>query len=276
MSANRIFFLTVISILILALLACSPAPNPGSAPTQPPAATEAVPALATETQIVSEAPTDTAVPAPEAHACDNPYMPIVPGATWNYKLTGPLSDTFTHSIVSVESSSFVEQDVFAAGVTRQGTWNCENGNLIALDPPSGASANVNTENNVSVDFETKDLSGVTIPAAISAGDTWSQALTLEGTQTINGTAFPASNQLTSDCEAIGIESVTVEAGTFDAMRVECQTNMNISITMGDAPIQSTLDLTGTSWYAEGVGLVKTLTTGMGFDSTTELVSYNIP
>ena len=276
MSTNRMIFLPVMNILVFSLLACSPAANPGSAPTQPPAATENVPPLATETQLVSEAPTETAVPAPQVHACDNPYMPVVPGATWNYRLTGPLADTFTHSIVSVESSSFVEQDVFAAGVTRQGTWNCENGNLIALDPPSGASANVNTENNVSVDFETKDLSGVTIPAAINAGDSWSQSLTLEGTQTINGTSFPAGNQLTSDCKAIGIESVTVEAGTFDAMRVECQTTMNISIAMGDVPIQSTLDLTGTNWYAEGVGLIKTLTTGMGFDSTTELVAYNIP
>ena len=203
-------------------------------------------------------------------------MPIVAGAAWNYKLTGPISDTFTHSILSMESDSFVEQDVFNTGVTRQGTWNCDNGNLIALNPPSGASANVSAGNNVSVDFETKDLRGVTLPATIQAGDTWSQSLTLEGTQTINGTAFPASNQVTNDCKATGVESVTVEAGTFDAMRVECQTAMNISITMGDAPVQSTINVTGTSWYVQGVGLVKTATTGMGLDSTTELVSYNIP
>jgi hypothetical protein len=46
--------------------------------------------------------------------------------------------------------------------------------------------------------------------------------------------------------------------------------------MGDAPVQTTLNVTGTNWYVTGIGLVKTLTTGMGFDSTTELVSYNIP
>jgi hypothetical protein len=272
MSTNRIIFVIVICVATFSLLACSP----GSTSTQPPEATGNIPPLATETQAISEVPTDTPVPAPVAHACANLYMPIVPGATWNYKLIGPISDTFTHTILSMESNSFVEQDIFATGVTRQGTWNCEDGNMIALDPPSGASANVSTENNVSVDFETKDLSGVTIPATINAGDTWSQSLTLEGTQTINGTAFPASNQLTSDCKAIGIESVTVEAGTFNAMRVECQTTMNISISMGDTPIQSTLNLTGTNWYVENIGLVKTLTTGMGFDSTTELVSYNIP
>jgi hypothetical protein len=274
MSPNRIFGQIVMIVIVLTMAACSPAPQATSPATQPPQATLDVPTPTAEFQAPTEAPTN--VPEPSAHACNNPYLPIVVGATWKYKLTGPLPDTFTHSILSVEDSSFVEQDVFDTGVTRQGTWNCENGNLIALDPPGGASANVSTENNVSVDFETKDLSGVTIPATINAGDTWSQSLTLEGTQTINGVSFPASNQLTSDCTAMGVESVTVEAGTFDAMRVECQTTMNISITMGDAPVQSTLNLTGTNWYVETIGLVKTLTTGMGFDSTTELVSYNIP
>ena len=274
MSPNRMLFLMTICMIVISVAACSPAAPVTSPTAQSPEATAEVPAPTTEVPTATEAP--TSVPEPSVHACTNPYMPIVVGATWNYKLTGPLPDTFTHSILSVDESSFVEQDVFAAGVTRQGTWNCENGSLIALDPPSGASANVNTENNVSVDFETKDLSGVTIPAAINAGDTWSQSLTLEGTQTINGTSFPASNQLTSDCKAIGMESVTVEAGTFDAMRVECQTTMNLSLSMGDVPIQNTLNLTGTNWYAEGVGLVKTLTTGLGFDSTTELISYTIP
>ena len=274
MTSHRILGLFLTILFVLAMAACSTAPEATSASTQLPQATAEMPTATTEIRVATEAP--TTAPEPSAHACNNPYMPVVVGATWNYKLTGPTSDTFTHSILSVEESSFVEQDVFDVGVTRQGTWNCENGNLIALDPPSGASANIDTENNVSVDFETKDLSGVTIPATINAGDTWSQSLTLEGTQTINDVSFPASNQLTSDCTAIGVESVTVEAGTFDAMRVECQTTMNLSLSMGDIPIQSTLNLTGTNWYVENVGLVKTLTTGMGLDSTTELVSYNIP
>ena len=276
MNTNRIL-LILASAMVFSLIACSPAPAAVSPTAQAPQATSDLPTPTGAPQI-TEAPTNTAipVPAPVGHACDNPYLPIVVGATWKYKLTGPIPDTFTHTILSVEENSFVEQDVFDAGVTRQGTWNCENGNLIALDPPSGGSANVSTENDVSVNFETKDQSGVTLPATINPGDTWSQSLTLEGTQTINGISFPASNQLSSDCNAIGIESVTVEAGTFDALRVECQTTMDLSLSMGDAPINTTLNLVGTNWYVQGVGLVKTLTTGMGLDSTTELVSYNIP
>ena len=275
MLQNRVFFLIASNIVLLSLMACSPSAAEVSTATQPAVATPNS-ATSTDGPQPTAAPTETPAAAPAAHACDNPYLPIVQGATWEYKLTGPISDTFTHTILSVDEDSFVEQDVFATGVTRQAEWQCEHGDLIALNPPGGSSANISTENNVSVDFETTNLSGVTLPGTINPGDTWSQALTLEGTQTIDGTSFPASNQTTSDCEAIGMESVTVEAGTFQTLRVECQNTMDLSLDMGAAPIQSTLNLTGTNWYVEGIGLVKTVTTGMGLDSTTELVSYSIP
>ena len=93
------------------------------------------------------------------------------GATWDYKITGPVSDTFTHTILSVESDGFTEQDQFGTGVTRQGKWQCDDGNLIALNPSGGSSASVSTE-GVSVDFETTAQGGVTLPASLTAGDTW--------------------------------------------------------------------------------------------------------
>lgn len=265
------------AVLLLVVAACSGgnANTPSSRATQAPPGTVNEP---TSAPVATEAPTEvppTEIPTETASACDNPYMPVVLGATWDYKLTGPVPDTYTHSIVSVESDSFTEQDVFGVGVTRQGQWKCENGDLIALNPPSGSSGTVEAD-NVKVDFQTKDLSGVTLPGTINAGDTWSQSITLEGTETINGTEFPASNKVTSNCKAIGVESVTVEAGTFDAMRVECQNTMEVSLKLTDVPMQTTINLTGISWYVENIGMVKNSTTGSGLDSTTELVSYNIP
>jgi hypothetical protein len=223
----------------------------------------------------TEAPTTAPTEAATAGACANPYLPVIVGATWNYKLTGPTSDTYEHTILSVESDGFTEQDVFGVGVTRKGKWTCDNGNLIALNPPSGDSGTVQAQ-NVQVNLETKEHSGVTLPATINANDTWSQTLTLEGTETINGTELPARNEFSNNCTAHGIESVTVEAGTFDAMRVECKTVMNLSITMGGQDTAATFNLTGTSWYTEGIGMVKNVTTGMGLDNTTELISYDIP
>ncbi len=253
-------------ILTLAMLAC----NLGKAPS----ATQ-VPQTNTNqsTPQATEAP--TTAPAQTVSACDNPYLPVIVGATWNYKLTGPVPDTYTHTILSVASDSFSEQDVFGVGVTRKGNWHCDSGNLTALNPPSGSSGTVDSK-NIQVDLQTKDFSGVTLPVKINAGDAWSQSLDLEGTETINGTASPASNKLKMDCKASGVESVTVTAGTFNAMRLDCTTETHITVQMANNPVDITLTITNTNWYAENVGLVKSLTTGLGFESTVELLSYNIP
>ena len=273
MNINKTSYLIAGSVLVLSILACNlgkvPIPSGTTSPEVSP--NESTPAI--ENTPVTEAPTDNQ--SGSSGACTNPYLPVITGATWNYKLTGPIPDTFTRSIISVEAGGFTDQDVFGTGVTRQGKWNCDNGDLIALDPSNGGSASINSE-NVSVEFQTTELSGVTFPATVNAGDTWTQTTTLEGTEVINGTQIPAKNEFTNTCKAIGVESVTVEAGTFDAMKVECQTVMNITITMQDNPIQTSLTLNGTNWYVENIGLVKTVSTGEGFDSTIELISYNIP
>jgi len=274
MNIYKLTYWLATGVLVLFVSACgsgnaaNPTPEESPDMSAPTAESTAIPATETATTI----PT---TPPESAGACENPYSPVIEGATWNYNLTGPIPDTFTHTVLSVESDGFTEQDQFGTGVTRQGKWQCENGDLIALNS-AGNSANVSAE-GVSVDFETTELSGVTLPAAINPGDTWSQSLTLEGTQTIGGTSYPASNRLTSNCTAIGIESVTVQAGTFDAMRVECQTDMNISIALDpNNPISTPLSLTNVYWYAENIGMVKNTTTSPGINSTIELLSYNIP
>ncbi|GAB4570556.1 MAG: hypothetical protein Fur0017_17380 [Anaerolineales bacterium] len=206
--------------------------------------------------------------------CANLYLPVIAGATWNYSVTGPTSDTFTRSITSANANGFADQDVYASGVTRQAEWNCKDGNLISLSP-GGNAANV-TASEVSTELQTTAFLGVTLPATINPGDSWTQSHVLEGTQTIGGESFPLSSNVNSNCTAAGIESITVPAGTFDAMRVDCQMSMDVTISMPELPVSSSLSLSGTTWYAEGVGMVKTSATGGGMDSVTELTSYNIP
>lgn len=257
-------FRLALGMMVASILACNIGAPGTPEPEDPVTTGNTPPAVA--------APTD---PPSSDTNCTNPYLPVVVGATWEYNLTGPIPDTYTHSIVSATESGFIEQDVFASGVTRQAEWKCEDGNIIALNAPGGGNASVSAE-GVEVEFETKQISGVTLPAIINPGDTWSQSLVLEGTQTINGTSYPAGNSLTSDCTAVGLESVTVPAGTFDAMRMDCTTTMNLSMTMDGNEIKNTIVLKGSNWYAPNVGLVRQASTGSGLDSTIELLSFNIP
>lgn len=264
MKPDKPHSLFAITAVIASMLACSLG---SGAPTEP-----AFPDETSQAPILNTPPVTS---APAAGGCANPYLPVIVGASWTYQLTASTPDTYTHTILSADEDGFTEQDAFASGVTRQADWKCDNGNLIALNAAGGNSATVSAE-GVQTDFETTALEGVTIPASINPGDTWSQSLTMEGTETINGSVIPAKNQLTSACTAVGMESVTVPAGTFDAMRVDCTTQMNITMTMNGVEVPSNISLSGTNWFAPQVGLVKSSSTGSGLDSISELVTYRLP
>jgi hypothetical protein len=233
---------------------------------------------------LGKSPADTSAPgSPAAEtsgnnssgACANPYFPIIVGASWDYKITGPFPETYTESILSVDEKGFSEQSVFGKGAKREGKWSCANGDLTALDPTSGGSASVDVK-SVSAEFQTQDVSGVTIPGKINPGDTWNQSVTLTGTETIGGQQIPATNKFTNACKAAALESVTVQAGTFDAVRVECQTDMEITFTLAGNPTTTPVKIISTIWYAKNIGMVKTTATGFGADTVTELTSYKIP
>jgi hypothetical protein len=226
-------------------------------------------------QATQELPTVEFVAPTPVPACFNTYLPVRTGASWNYRVTGFVNDTFTRSITAVTENAFADQDVFSSGVARKVQWRCENGNLTALNPPSGASASINEE-GVWVDFQTTELTGVTIPASLIPAAAWTQAITIEGTQAIYQVNYKARNKITSNCTAIGIEPVTVSAGSFEAMKVECRITMEIKLTIEDKPNENTLNLVVTNWYAANVGMIKSVTTGESMDATVELLSYSIP
>jgi hypothetical protein len=208
--------------------------------------------------------------------CGNPLLPVVAGATWNYQMTGSVPASFTRTITEVNGGSFTDQDIFDSGVTRTEKWNCEAGNLIALDPVGSTSASVETSNLTS-NFQTSALTGVTLPASVTASDSWSQAISMTGTMITSGVSADSTSDTNINCTAIGTESVTVPAGTFDAMKVSCQDSLTISVTTFGVTITPiTLNFTTDSWYAPGIGWIQSLTSGEGMNSTIVLVSYSIP
>lgn len=228
-----------------------------------------------QVQATQELPTAEIIAPTPIPACFNTYLPVRTGASWNYRVTGFVNDTFTRTITTVTENAFADQDVFSSGVARKVQWRCDSGNLTALNPPSGASASINEE-GVWVEFQTTELTGVTIPASLIPAAAWTQAITIEGTQAIYQINYKARNKITSNCTAIGNETVTVGAGSFEAMKVECRITMDINLTIEDKPNQTTLNLVVTNWYAANVGMIKSVTTGEGMDATVELLSYSIP
>ncbi|MCX7791116.1 MAG: hypothetical protein N2378_10795 [Chloroflexaceae bacterium] len=216
-------------------------------------------------------PTATEAPAASsAGACQNPYYPVVQGASWQYQLSGVSNDTFTRAITAVRADGFDDQDTFGVGTIRTGNWACREGNLIALTPSGGPTV---AAAGAQFDFTVDSNEGITFPADPQPGQTWSQSIVYRGRQTTGGASIESRNVLETSCKAGNVETVTVPAGEFQALRVECSTN--IDIYFSDA-LALTFNSTGVAWHAPGVGIVKSSgTTDMGATETV-LLTYSIP
>ena len=208
-------------------------------------------------------------------SCANPLYPVLAGANWTYQLTGTTNATLNRRINTVSADGFEDQDSFDSGPVRTGKWNCAAGALTALDPVGDLTATVQNGAQMS-SFGTTTNEGVSLPAGIAAGTTWTQTVSITGTVTLNGKSDDADNNTSLSCTADGMDHVVVPAGAFDAMKVTCQNSVQITITTDLATIPvPPIEFTSENWYAPNVGLVKSVASG-GISTTTLLLSYSIP
>lgn len=221
-------------------------------------------------------PTPTLPPPPGGFgnaACENPYLPVRVGATWDYRLSQETTDTFTRSIIEVSADGFVDQDEFSGGGVRQGRWQCEDGNLIYLTPGAVAGSVVAAPMQTDVTVESNE--GFYHPAEPRPGQIWHQKTVIRGKSTLEGeVVVETRNEVDYACRAEDVETITVPAGTFDALRVRCEVHQTISVVGG---ITFEVEERSTQWLARGVGMVKTV--GQTNDETpytVELLAYRLP
>jgi hypothetical protein len=175
--------------LLLAMLACAvPGAQEAPAADDPSAPGQESPA---EDSTAAEEPQS----AP-AGACDNPLLPVKVGASWTFNMTSSEGNhTFTRSILAVDAAGFSEQDVYSSGTVRTSQWECDHGNLISLNPGGGSSGTISTGGET-MEYVTTAQSGVTLPASVKEGDSWSQSISLEGNNTISGLSTHETNDYT--------------------------------------------------------------------------------
>ncbi len=237
--------------------------TPTAEPTVPPSPTAALP---TATPIAPE-------PIAVAGECQNPYSPVVAGASWQYRFSGPdpeTESTFVRSITAVRANGFDEQDVFG-DLTRQSSWECRQGNLINLTSASSLSVAVAGMPTTQMTVEAN--TGITFPADPRPGMAWTQNVVLRSRIDQGGMDLESRNAMDISCQAIGMETVSVPAGNFEALRVDCTSKMEVSV----SGIQAfPLTETSSAWYARGVGWIKS--SGSTSTGTTEIVllAYTIP
>lgn len=268
---------TLLSLLLVTVFitACS---LPGNeTPTAAIPVTEEPQATATEPPVIPQG--DGTLAAGES-LCANAYYPVREGATWSYKSIGsPVGDySFTDTITSVREDGFTLTSQFE-DVTRTQEWACKLEGLVALQLGGPSAATLNTQ-DVQLNLTVNNVSGVTFPSEIITGNEWQHMLEFEGELDIAGTLAEATGGAESNFSALGTESVTVPAGTFDAMKVQVDSTITINATFQGISMPVAFSGTYAFWFARGVGWVKASGTGeavgTSFTEMIELQSYDIP
>ena len=250
----------ILLIVVIAACALSPA-STQSVSTSAPAGNTALPAQPESTPTIP-APTQPA-PASAAGGCANAYFPVSSGNSWSYASSGNNlgAYTYTWTVASVSDTGFSTRDQYSTGVNAVIKWKCHDGNLAALD--AGSNSLILTTSKVKVTSTSIAAEGYNVPTSFETGKTWSEKLTI-GSEITSGTRVVNSQIVEQfNCSAAGADSVTVPAGTFNAVKTTCAETMIVSALMqGTAvPAGTTVNVSITDWYAKGVGLVKSVRTG---------------
>lgn len=276
MEQKKTYTLFSILLIILILAACS---APLVSPTNP-QPTETAPITATETASLPTATLESTMPVAEQGLCTNLYYPVRQGATWTYKSTGgPAGEySFTDTITSVRGDGFTLSTQIG-NISRTQEWTCSAQGLAALQLGGAPAAMLNSQ-NIQLNLDLNNATGVTFPSQINPGDQWQQAMDVTGNVTMMSEAAQATGNAQMNFSAIGNESVTVPAGTFDALKVEVNVTLNINATYEGITLPVSFTGAYTYWFAPNVGWVKASGTGNvlgnSFSDTTELQSYSIP
>jgi hypothetical protein len=269
MQQKKMYALVSLLLITLIVTACS-------APPVPPTSTQSIETA----QVTATVPAAQETPTVAQNLCTNLYYPVRQGATWTYKSTGgPAGEySFTDTISSVRENGFTLSTQIG-DLTRTQEWTCTAEGLAALQLGGAPAAMLNSQ-NIQLNLNVNSATGITFPSQINPGDQWQQNLDVTGDVTAFNEEAEATGSVQMSFNAIGNESVTVPAGTFDALKVEVDVALNLDATYQGItlPVEFTGDYT--YWFAPNVGWVKASGTGTvlgnSFTDTTELQSYNIP
>jgi hypothetical protein len=227
----------------------------------------------------TEAP-QAAAPADEAAVsggCGNPYFPATLNTVRTYKSSGLPSGetTITDTVTEARADGFTIQSNYGSG-TKTVEWLCSPEGLRVYNTGADKAEGFSVDSGqfqLNVTF--KNPSGVTLPPAIAPGDSWAQSFEFESTGEIAGSTTTSTGVSNTTYQAVGVESVTTPAGTFQAMKIQSQTKEDIQATFNGMAMNSTSEYQTIFWFAEGVGLIRSETTG-SYTETVELQSYSIP
>jgi hypothetical protein len=213
--------------------------------------------------------------------CDNILYPAKQDASWVYTSTGGPGGSFnyTNSITEVRAEGFTLTSQFT-DITRTQEWFCQPDGLKALQLGGGSAAGILIQ-GMTAELTTSEVTGISIPKNVTPGMQWQYSLALQGTVVMPGDPqAPAKGIYSVIMQEMGSETVMVPAGTFEAIKIQSNSTIDIISTFAGTEVPIKFNGTTITWYVPGIGYVKSMENGDfggdAFSATTELQSYSIP
>jgi hypothetical protein len=216
-------------------------------------------------------------------ACDHPYFPLRPGATWTY--AGDIDGesitwvwTVTEVVGDRENAAATVEAEFSNFFSSTYTWGCGPEGIFAFDYGNFAFAEMGFEmEEMSFSTEIVESEGVTLPApqALAPGASWNSSFTMRTSVSIPDFSFVMDTVSSSSYTATGVEAISVPAGAFEALRIEMVGNVATANSLMPGDLES-FSSSGTNWYARNVGWLRMITIENGERTEWELISYSIP
>ncbi len=234
------------------------------------------PPAATSTASNANAAATVAPTAAVATLCGAPYYPVRAGLEKQYRVTyakgGVPPAAYTETHADITADSFKLRYAFPDLIVDTG-WNCTPEGMVALEY---GKLDFAREQNASFKMETVARTGVTVPAAARwrVGEKWSSRYDIKSTISTGQKGDPpgeGAGTIEIANEIVGEEEVTVAAGKFRALKVESVFKMAMTVRVGKMSVPTSTGMKNVSWFAEGVGMIRAVSTGDFAGATTELV-----
>lgn len=196
-----------------------------------------------------------------AAQCDHPYFPAYPNTQWTY--SGSAQNVgYTQRTVSNTGNAIVLENAYANGVKVTARMTCaKDGSLLQPQYTSLTGGKI----------ETLSYTGATFPPPDrwNVGTKWSYSYRVRITVVTGGQTAVQTGTVKVDSTITSQEDVKVPAGTFSALKVDQVMTANLTNTLAgrSTPVNTTVK--STSWFANGVGMVRTVTNNV----TQQLVSF---
>ncbi len=217
-------------------------------------------------------------------ACDHPFFPLRPGATWTYQGESEgESFGWTWTVLEVsgdrDNATAIMSGQFDFGATATYSWQCTREGIVSYDLANLSFSGLGLGDS-DISMELVSGSGVFLPPAgqMTLGAGWDNAFSMQGTFAAEGQSMSVTLEVTNSYTVAGEEALTTAAGSFQALRLgnESTYTSAVSVSPGSPPTAVSFNDTGSLWFARGVGWVKSVTSGLEGSSSWELVSYSVP